>query len=296
MSNKCTPVESASRLGFCAWAKAQAAYPRQRERIVADESVQIPLDPHGVVGGRECDHDGRPSAFSWRSTHAWKLPRVCSGSWVCARHKATLKKVVSDRRASLDEDAPNDYGENHRLSPLRSSTMARISALLTSHGRRPKLSELDPKRPRHARRLGSLRRRSRDLLRVLRRYITEPGKRLLDPEVRVGFVLCTTEFQALQARGETDRLTYPETVELYRDFADAYGWITGSGSQVRGDRRQAGNLLIVAMLSATRGYGVWLLNGTDVKAETLVNALAEAWGIKPRTIRRAWERRNARVQ
>ena len=31
MSDKGTPVESAFRLGFCAWAKAQAAYPRQRE-------------------------------------------------------------------------------------------------------------------------------------------------------------------------------------------------------------------------------------------------------------------------
>ena len=99
-----------------------------------------------------------------------------------------------------------------------------------------------------------------------------------------------------QTYRETDTLTYRETVELYRGFADAYGWIAGSGSQVQGDRRQAGNLLIVAMLSATRGYGVWLRDGTGVKAETLVNALAEAWGIKPRTIRRAWERRNARVQ
>ena len=174
--------------------------------------------------------------------------------------------------------------------------MARLSDLLASHGRGPKLGELDPKRPRHARHLGRLRRTLRDLARAARRYRIELGKVLLDPKVRVGLLLYTTKFQALQARDETDRLTYRETVERYRDFTEAYGWITGSGSQVRGKRRQAGNLLIVAMLSATHRRGVWLRDGTNVKAETLVNALAEAWGINLRTIRRAWERRNARVQ
>ena len=34
MSDKGTAVESAFRLGFCAWAKAQAAHPRQKEHTV----------------------------------------------------------------------------------------------------------------------------------------------------------------------------------------------------------------------------------------------------------------------
>ena len=39
MSDKGTPVEPAFRLGFCAWAKAQAAYPRQREHTVLAASL-----------------------------------------------------------------------------------------------------------------------------------------------------------------------------------------------------------------------------------------------------------------
>ena len=174
--------------------------------------------------------------------------------------------------------------------------MTRIVDLFASHRRGPKLSELDPKRPRHARYLASMRRRMRDIQRVTRRWNTELGRRLLDPKVRVGFVLHTTEFQALQAQCETDRLTYCETVKLYRDFSEAYRFVTGSRTPVRGDRRRAGNLLIVAMLSATRERGMWIRDGTDVKRETLVNALAEAWDINPRTIRRAWEGRKLRVQ
>ena len=34
MSGKGAAVELAFRLGFCAWAKAHAAYPRQREHTV----------------------------------------------------------------------------------------------------------------------------------------------------------------------------------------------------------------------------------------------------------------------
>lgn len=192
--------------------------------------------------------------------------------------------------------APRRCGENRRVAPPHPSTMARFSDLFANHRRGPKLSELDPKRPRHARHLGRLRRASRDVARAVRRYRNQLGKVLQDPRVQVGFVLGTSEFQALQGRDETDRLTYREAVKLYTEFAETYHGITGSGSQVRGKRRQAGNLLIVAMLSATRGRGVWLRDGTDVNAETLVNALAEAWCINPRTIRRAWEGRNAHVQ
>ena len=39
MSDKGTAVESAFRLGFCAWAKAQAAYPRQREHTALAASL-----------------------------------------------------------------------------------------------------------------------------------------------------------------------------------------------------------------------------------------------------------------
>ena len=174
--------------------------------------------------------------------------------------------------------------------------MARITDLLASHGRGPKLSELDPKRPRHARYLASMRRKVGDIQRATRRWNTELGRRLLDPKIRLGLALHTTEFQTLQARGETDRLTYRETVKLYSDFAEGYRFITEGRTPVRGNRRRAGDVLIVAMLSATRRRGIWLRDGTDGRAETLINALAEALGINPRTIRRAWERRNARVQ
>ena len=39
MFDKGTPVESAFRLGFCAWAKAQTAYPCQREHTVLATSL-----------------------------------------------------------------------------------------------------------------------------------------------------------------------------------------------------------------------------------------------------------------
>ena len=50
MSDKRTAVEPAFRLGFCAWAKAQAAFPRQRDHTVLAASLD--WHQHRSAGSR----------------------------------------------------------------------------------------------------------------------------------------------------------------------------------------------------------------------------------------------------
>ena len=96
MSDKCTPVESAFRLGFCAWAKAQAP---TRAKGNPHERISITHRPsclHGVLHCPPQSVGRRPyTGFGHRDTRAARA--ACTRRW-CAPQRHDARENAKDRR------------------------------------------------------------------------------------------------------------------------------------------------------------------------------------------------------
>ena len=76
------------------------------EGIVADESVQIPLDPHGVVGGRERDHDGQAQCLCLKLQPRMEASQEGAARRALAIGANSYRSIESILNHRLDEHPP----------------------------------------------------------------------------------------------------------------------------------------------------------------------------------------------